>query len=59
MVGIVVNLIRFSRFLFQEIISSQENYSIIGEPNGLYPVTVEGSTRIDIVTEDPRDICGY
>ena len=57
---IVVNLIKFSRFLFQEIASSQEGKTpMSGEPKGLYPVTIGGSTGIDIVTVDPRDIGEY
>ena len=56
----MVNLIRFSCFLFQEVVSLQKRRApISGEPEGLYSVTVGGSTRIDIVTVDPWDIGEY
>ena len=58
---IVVNLIRFSRFLFQEIVSSQERKTLLywGTKKDLYPVTIGGSAKTDIVTVDPRDIGEY
>ena len=51
----MVNLI-FARNRF---ITGKTNSPIIGEPNGSYPVTIGGSTKIDIVTEDLRDIGRY
>ena len=40
-------------------ITGKTNSPIIWEPNGSYPVTIGGSTKIDILTEDLRDIGGF